>query len=256
MSSTHSLGDIASIVRSEECDYPHCDDSYNAADTPSSPFCSETCGHRATALGIFEDIRQDSRFCSNCYRQIRMEEEQGRFMRSSKVRADVYYQKHDNRQYPIRVKDPEDPFAYFRDDDNRHAATTMRTPTRHTIRGDGGQREVALSDPHPDSDWCPADSSSATFCRCGMENHRTIERPVQLDTLMNHAKRLSDVVETLRAESKHEYAHDRDTLLDMVRERKADPESPDYHTPDQQSLINSLADALDFETDANPDSEP
>ena len=240
MSST-TLGDIASIVREEECNYPHCDESYNAADTPTSPFCSETCKWRATALGIFEDINHDKRFCANSYHQIAEAEEKGRFMRSSKVRAEVYYQSRENRQYPIRTKNPEDPFAYFRDDDNRDAAATMYVPTKHTIRGDGGQREVALSDPHPDSDWTPANSSSATYCVCGVEHHRTVDRPVKLDPLMEHAKRLSSVVAKLHAEGNHEYEHDRDTLLDTVREQKTDPTD---HTPDQHILINAIAEAI------------
>lgn len=241
MSTEPSLGDIASIVQYEPCNYPHCDEEYNAmAETPHAPFCSEACSDRAVAWGLLKDVNKDRRFCASCYRQIRERELPGRFMGSSKVRAGVYYQQREGRQYPIRTKDPDDPAAFFRADANRKMfAKPREVPTKNTVRGAG--ERLSTSDPsrhNYQSAYDPTD----VMCKCGAQEHDDVERPVKLKVLVTeYAPRLSDVITQRREEGEHDIEHDRNDFLDAVRERKSDPS----HTSDQLVLINALAEAID-----------
>lgn len=242
MSTHQPVSDIADVSSIRDCPYPYCDSQVLDADHEHS-YCSDQCFYRSRALAVFEDVNHDRRFCSNCYTQIREIIEPGRFMRSRKVRADVYYRKKKNRQYPVRTKDPDDPYAYFRDDDNRHAAVPLSVPTKETINS--GESRVPLSDPHPDSDYSPAsDPRPSSICSCGAIDDETTVRPVKRDQLMEFAKNLSDVVSKLHAEDEHPHEHDRTTFLSMVHERKTSPEFNDG-TPDQQILINALADGIE-----------
>lgn len=241
MSTQQPLSDVADITRTEPCNHEHCSEGYIVGRNDHSPFCSGACKRRATALGIFKDINHDRRFCSNCYHQIREIEEQGRFMRSSKVRTRVYYQPFKHLQRSVYTKDPDDPTAFFQEDDNRQHATALATPTKHTVRGAGSR--LSLSDPSRHTYQTADDPTPKAVCKCGCMHHTTTIRPIELDEMMEYAGRLADIVEKLHAEGNHRPALDRDVFLDEIRARKSDPQN--NGTPDQRIFVNALAEALD-----------
>lgn len=243
-SSTNSLGDVASITEYETCRYRHCDETYVTGVSDTAPYCSMTCRRRATALGIFDDIKHDRRFCNNCYRQIREQFEQGRWLRSRKVRTTVWYVNRPDRKHPVYTKSPDDPFAYFKEDDNRQGLPLQSQPTKHTVRGTSDR--LSLSDPSRHNYQTADDPTPSAVCVCGATHHMTTQRPIKLDQMMEHAKRLSDALSTLEAEDNHEPTHDRDILLDEIRARKTDPNN---HTPDQHIFINAIAEAIRNEPD-------
>lgn len=245
MSATQPLSDAAEIIRKEECDYPHCDEQYEVGSTGSAPFCSSTCVRRSTALGIFKDIEHDRRFCKSGFRQIRELHEKGRFMRSRKVRAKVWYVSHDHLQQPVYTKSPGDPHAFFRDDENREGVPLQSTPTKHTVRGAGGR--LSLSDPSEHNYQSADDPTPSAVCKCGAAHHTTVLNPVRnLNQIMEAAKRLADVIEKLRKEGNHEQFLCRGTFLDEIRDRKTTTED---HTHDRLIFVDAIAEALQFDYD-------
>lgn len=244
-SSTSSLGDIASITEYETCKYRNCGDSYPIGeDGPdSAPYCTVECSRRADAAGIMGDIKHDPTFCANCFHTISEVEEPGRYLRSSESVTTRWYVNRPDRQYPVLMKSPDDPYAFFRNE-IPDCAQPVRTPTKNTQSGPSDQ--LALSDPHPDTDYQTAmnNEDEGSICLCGAGHHTTTVRPISgVDTMMEHAKRLSDVLDTLHREEEHVPRHDPDVLLDEVRARKTDPKN---HTPDQHVFLNAMAEALQF----------
>lgn len=209
-----------------ECAYEHCDEhvppgeGYDEADT----LCSADCKYRRVARGLLQDIKYDHRFCASCHRKIRDVYPPGRRFGSKHVIADS-----ENDETATMTEIPE-------------CAVGYAVPRPGTQRGLSEHLEPR--DPtHGDWEMQPSDDDHLRqICECGAGHHQTRDRPLPLGDLMDAGKHLSSTLDERLSEDKHSYLHDRDVLLDEIRERKTDPDN--HGTPDQQILINSLAEAI------------
>ena len=204
----------------------YCESIYDERDGFTHEYCSKTCESRDTARDLRMGLYYDHRYCCNCYRKIREVYPPARLASSSEV---------------IYKGDPdEDPAAFIRTD-VPDCAIGHAYPTPHTA--DGLAESMAPLDPTND-EWShePTDHvHERAICECGVTHHQTIQWGMSKRNAIERAKRLSDALDARLAEEKHEYHHDRDTLLDEVRARKSDP---DHQRADEQIFEYALAEAI------------
>lgn len=215
----------ATVSATAECSFDDCDDTVPEHGGVRGQYCSRDCRYRDVAAGLLETIRYDHRFCASCYRQIREVYPPGRRLNSRHVYADG----------------PDDPAAEM--NEIPEWAVGYAVPLPGTEPG----LSESLRPRNPtEGDWetVPDDSEHLRMvCQCGATHHQTVDRPLPLDELMDTAKRLSGTLDALLSEEKHDWHHNRDTLLNEVREIKSDPET-NGELSDQRILIDALAEAI------------
>lgn len=145
-----------------------------------------------------------------------------------------------------------DDYRYADSPVSNRASIGRAFPTQNATRGlsdgrrcDSRRHRRRDTDDEGDDDDGPApkpwlDNPRQTLvCKCGVANHRYIERPISQETAVKYAKNLSDSIESIRADIKHEvsvkgekqvpewrvarikeWRHSRDVLVEAVHSLK------------------------------------